>query len=128
MPENDSVQGNWKSSYRILQSTDNLPLIFDYAWVMNGQYVFYILDANHQEGDTIASVLLTRALFHDYVRNLQGECADLPSLLRVINKGFKALSVAAPVRALFGIADFVEETISMSSHGLQAQWQRYWTQ
>lgn len=121
LPEKDTAQGDWKCSYRLLQSTDVMPLVFDYAWLINGQFAFYLVDS--AEGDQgAATTLLVRALFHDYLRNLKNFNADLKDLALVLEKGVKCSDCSSPVRALFGVADLSTGTMSVLPAGLDAQW------
>ncbi len=105
LPDKDTSQGSWKCSYRLLQSTDIMPLVFDYAWLMNGQFAFYLVDSAAHEGHGTATTLLVRALFHDYLRNLKSFNADLKDMAYLLEKGISCSDCASPVKAMFGIAD-----------------------
>lgn len=122
LPDKDTSQGAWKCSYRLLQSTDIMPLVFDYAWLMNGQFAFYLVDSADHEGHGTATTLLVRALFHDYLRNLKSFNADLKDMAYLLEKGIDCSDCASPVKALFGIADLAEGTVSILPAGLDAQW------
>ncbi|MGF1695968.1 response regulator [Vibrio kyushuensis] len=122
LPDKDTSQGIWKCNYRLLQSTDVMPLVFDYAWLMNGQFVFYLVDASSSEEHGAATTLLVRALFHDYLRNLKCFNADLKDLSAIIEKGIECSECAKPVNALFGIADLSEGSLTILPAGLEGQW------
>ncbi|MDW6016502.1 response regulator [Vibrio plantisponsor] len=129
LPENDTSQGVWKCSYRLLQSTDTMPLVFDYAWLMNGQFAFYLVDSATNDEENVASTLLVRALFHDYLRNLRSFSADLKDLADILEKGLECSPCAKPVSALFGLADLTDGTLSILPAGLDSQWSNgYMTQ
>ncbi|MBN3491669.1 response regulator [Vibrio neptunius] len=122
LPDKDTSQGDWKCSYRLLQSTDVMPLVFDYAWLMNGQFAFYLVDSASEGQHGAATTLLVRALFHDYLRNLKCFNADLKDIADLLEKGVTCSECASPVRALFGLADVSEGTLSILPAGLDAQW------
>ncbi|EGU29353.1 response regulator [Vibrio scophthalmi] len=122
LPEKDTSQGDWKCSYRLLQSADIMPLVFDYAWLMNGQFIFYLVDSDSEYGHGAASTLLVRALFHDYLRNLKSFNADLKDLADLLEKGIKCTDCAMPIRAMFGVADVAEGTIRLLPAGLEASY------
>ncbi|MDA9556816.1 response regulator [Vibrio sp.] len=127
LPEQDSVQGVWQSNYRILQSTESMPLIFDYTWLMHGQLAFYLVDSESEKGDhngeSVASTLMIRALFHDYMRNLKEDTVKMSDLYHVITKGFHGLECAQPVKAVLGVVDFVGQTVEILPAGLDIQWE-----
>lgn len=120
LPEKDTSQGDWKCCYRLLQSADIMPLVFDYAWLMNGQFAFYLVDSNSETG--AATTLLIRALFHDYLRNLKCFNADLKDIAYMLEKGMKCTEGVSPVRAMFGVADLCTSKISILPAGLEGQW------
>lgn len=122
LPEKDTSQGSWKCSYRLLQSADVMPLVFDYAWLMNGQFAFYLVDSDAHYENSVASTLLVRALFHDYLRNLKSFSADLKDLADILEKGIECSECANPINAVFGIADLSEGTLSILPAGLDSQW------
>lgn len=122
LPEKDTTQGDWKCSYRLLQSTDVMPLVFDYRWLMNGQFAFYLVDSASQSDKGVATTLLIRALFDDYLRNLKSFSADLKDLVEIIEKGIQCSECAAPVNAVFGVADLASSSISILPAGLDSQW------
>ncbi|AXY00639.1 response regulator [Vibrio alfacsensis] len=122
LPEKDTSQGDWKCSYRLLQSTDVMPLVFDYRWLMNGQFVFYLVDSASLEHAGVASTLLVRALFDDYLRNLNSFSADLKDLAGIVEKGIQCSNGTGAVNALFGIADLASSSVSILPAGLDSQW------
>lgn len=99
-----------------------MPLVFDYAWLMNGQFAFYLVDSASEGQHGAATTLLVRALFHDYLRNLKCFNADLKDIADLLEKGVTCSECASPVRALFGLADVSEGTLSILPAGLDAQW------
>lgn len=122
LPENDTSQGIWKCSYRLLQTTDTMPLVFDYAWLMNGQLIFYIIDSSSDKELGVASTLLIRALFNDYLRNLRSLSADLKDLAGIFERGIECSEGGTPMSAVFGLADLTDASISLLPAGLACQW------
>ncbi|WP_332406383.1 response regulator [Vibrio metschnikovii] len=122
LPDNDTSQGAWKCSYRLLQSTEAMPLVFDYAWLINGQFAFYIVDSSSDQQLGVASTLLVRALFNDYLRNLRSFSADLKDLAEIFERGIECSEGGVPVCALFGIADLTDKTLSILPAGLACHW------
>ncbi|MDW6003500.1 response regulator [Vibrio mangrovi] len=122
MPENDTSQGAWRCSYRLLQSADTMPLVFDYAWLMNGQYAFYVVDSDSQLCDGIATTLLLRALFHDYLRSLKCLNADLKDLADILEKGISCTDCACSISAMIGIANLSDGTLSILPAGMDCFW------
>lgn len=118
MPDPESTQGDWTCSYRLLQSADAMPFVFEYAWIINGQLVFYAVDTNEKNGGGIATTLLIRALFHDYLRNIQSLSADLQDLVTILEKGIAGLECACPVPIMIGVADLSFGYLSILSAGL----------
>ncbi len=122
LPEKDAAQGDWRCSYRLLQSTDVMPLVFDYRWLMNGQFAFYLVDSASQANDGVATTLLVRALFDDYLRNLKSFSADLKDMVGIIEKGIECSECAGAVNAVFGIADLASSSVSILPAGLDSHW------
>ena len=122
LPEKDTSQGDWTCSYRLLQSTDVMPLVFDYRWLMNGQFAFYLVDSASLDKDGVATTLLIRALFDDYLRNLKSFSADLKDMVEIIEKGIQCSDCTGAVDAIFGIADLASASISILPAGLDSQW------
>lgn len=60
---------------------------------MNGQFVFYVVDAASHRECGAASTLLVRALFHDYLRNLRNFSVELKDLAEIIERESIVLSV-----------------------------------
>jgi CheY-like chemotaxis protein len=121
MPENESSQGIWQFSYRLLQSAEMMPLVFDYAWLINGQFAFYLVDSNSQQ-DGVATTLLVRALFHDYLRNLRHGNADLKDLAEILEKGIECSDSAGPISAVLGVADLAGGTLAIQPAGIDVRW------
>ncbi|MBH9741550.1 response regulator [Vibrio navarrensis] len=122
LPERDTSLGDWKCSYKLLQSADMMPLIFDYRWLMSGQFAFYLVDSSSVEQGGAASTLLIRALFDDYLRHLKSFNADLKDIADVLEKGIRYSECAEPINALFGIADLTDGTVSLLPAGLDSVW------
>lgn len=128
LPEKDSSQGDWKCNYRLLQSAELMPLVFDYAWLINGQFVFYVVDADSHAECGAASTLLVRALFHDYVRNLRNFSVELKDLAEIIERGMNCSEGIDEVSALLGVADLASGTVSLLPAGLDCQWSNGYAQ
>ncbi|EMV9368512.1 response regulator [Vibrio alginolyticus] len=122
LPEKDAAQGDWRCSYRLLQSTDVMPLVFDYRWLINGQFAFYLVDSASQANDGVATTLLVRALFDDYLRNLKSFSADLKDMVGIIEKGIECSECAGAVNAVFGVADLASSSVSILPAGLDSHW------
>ncbi|GEM74393.1 response regulator [Vibrio sagamiensis] len=122
LPDKDTSQGNWACNYRLLQSTDVMPLVFDYRWLMNGQFVFYLVDSSSLTRDGVATTLLVRALFDDYLRNLKSFSADLKDMVEIVEKGIKCSNYAGSVNAMFGVADLASASVSILPAGLESNW------
>ncbi|EHZ7358082.1 TPA: response regulator [Vibrio vulnificus] len=122
LPDKDTSQGDWKFSYKLLQSIDMMPLVFDYRWLMNGQFAFYLVDSASVEKQGVATALLIRALFDDYLRNLKSFSADLKDIVEILERGIRYSDCACPVNALFGIADLVDGSVEILPAGLDSQW------
>lgn len=69
---------------------------------MNGQFVFYVVDAASHRECGAASTLLVRALFHDYLRNLRNFSVELKDLAEIIERGIHCSECIGKVSALFG--------------------------
>ncbi|GAJ73257.1 LOW QUALITY PROTEIN: response regulator [Vibrio sp. JCM 18904] len=122
LPEKDAAQGDWRCSYRLLQSTDVMPLVFDYRWLMNGQFAFYLVDSASQANDGVATTLLVRALFDDYLRNLKSFSADLKDMVGSLKKEIECSECAGAVNAVFGVADLASSSVSILPAGLDSHW------
>jgi hypothetical protein len=90
--------------------------------MMNGQFVFYLVDSSSSQHGGTATTLLVRALFHDYLRNRKDFSADLKDIAEIIEKGIDCSMCTTPINALFGVADLAEGTISILPAGLDGQW------
>lgn len=122
LPQKESQFGTWKSSYRLLQSAERMPLVFDYDWRMNGQFVFYLVDAASDEQSGAVSTLLVRALFNDYLRNLRDFSIELKDLAENIERGIRCMAEGSMVSALFGVVNLVSGTLSLLPAGIDCQW------
>lgn len=121
-PERDTQQGGWKCSYHVLQPSEMMPLVFDYAWLMDGRFAFYLVDSSDGGENGVGTALLIRALFNDFLRTRKRCHSDLKDLADAVEKGISCTKCSEPINALFGIADMVEGTISILPAGLKSNW------
>jgi CheY-like chemotaxis protein len=121
MPDHESSQGVWHCSYRLLQTAEVMPLVFDYGWLMNGQFAFYLVDS-HSQHEGVATTLLIRALFHDYLRNLRHGHVDLKDLAEILEKGIDCSTNSGPISAVLGVADLATETLAIQPAGIDVRW------
>jgi CheY-like chemotaxis protein len=122
LPDRDTKQGTWSCSYNLLQASENMPLVFDYAWLIDGQFAFYLVDSTTEQGCGVASALLVRALFNDSLRRQDLSRSGLTEFAKNLEKGIQCLNVAANVCALIGIVDMVDGSVSIFPAGLEAIW------
>lgn len=120
MPETESNQGDWQLNYCVLQSADVLPVLLDYTWLIDGRLAFYLVDSSSDPDNGTATTLLIRAFFNDYLRTRMADENNIASLVKLIEKGMKQSGYAAPIKALFGIFDACDKTLSVMSSGLGA--------
>lgn len=120
MPETESNQGDWQLNYCILQSADVQPVLLDYIWLMDGRLAFYLVDSSSEPDNGTATTLLIRAFFNDYLRTRMSDENNIASLVKLIEKGMKHSGYAAPIKALFGIFDACDKSLSVISSGLGA--------
>lgn len=123
LPESDAQYRNWKLGYRLLQSTDGMPLIFDYEWLLDGRLFFYLVDSNSGGESSVVSCLLIRAFFNDFIRDHNISLNTLPSMLESIEKGMKTIDKTEPMSAIFGYVDLADEALFILSAGLDAVWE-----
>lgn len=121
-PERDTHQGGWRCSYLSLQSSEDMPLVYDYAWLMDGRFAFYLVDSAAGGENGVGTSLLVRALFNDFLRAGKRCHSDLKDLAEMIEKGISCTQCADPIPAVFGIADMVEGTMSILPAGLKSNW------
>ncbi|OEF25160.1 response regulator [Vibrio rumoiensis] len=121
-PERDTQQGGWKCSYLVLQSSETMPLVFDYSWLMDGRFAFYLVDSSAGGENGVGTALLVRALFNDFIRTRKRCHSDLKDLADAVEKGISCTQCADSIPAIFGIADMVEGTISILPAGLKSHW------
>jgi CheY-like chemotaxis protein len=119
MPENDSKQGAWHCHYRLLQSADAMPIVFDYIWLIDGQFAFYIVES---EENSVATTLMVRALFHDYMRNLKSYRAELKDLADIMEKSLACSEYTSKASVLLGFADLTYGQLSIMPAGLGCDW------
>ncbi|MDG3088689.1 response regulator [Vibrio hannami] len=122
LPDRDARQGNWVCSYNLLQSSESLPLVFDYAWLMDGQFAFYIIDSASDHGNGVATSLLVRALFNDSLRRQTMRVDKLKEFVENVEKGIECLDSVSSVNALVGIVDMTDSTVRILPAGLDAIW------
>lgn len=123
MPETESNQGDWQLNYCVLQAADVQPVLLDYTWLMDGRLAFYLVDSSSDPDNGTATTLLIRAFFNDYLRTRMAEENNITSLIQLIEKGMKHSGYAAPIKALFGIFDACDKSLSVMSSGLGAMLQ-----
>ncbi|MGF1684947.1 response regulator [Photobacterium minamisatsumaniensis] len=120
MPDTESSLGNWRLNYCVLQSADVQPVLLDYTWLIDGRLAFYLVDSATGDENGTATTLLIRAFFNDYLRNRMSSETNSQGLVKVIENGMKSSGYASPVRAIFGVFDATDNSISLSSAGLAA--------
>ena len=120
MPDTDSNQGDWQLNYCVLQSADVQPVLLDYTWLMDGRLAFYLVDSSSDPHNGTVTTLLIRAFFNDYLRTRMAEENNITSLIKLIEKGMKHSGYASPIKALFGIFDACDKSLSVMSSGLGA--------
>lgn len=122
LPDRDTNQGCWQCSYNLLQSSETMPLVFDYAWLMEGQFAFYLVDSTADEGGGVATSLLVRALFNDSLRRQELSKENLRSFADKLEKGIACLDGGTDIGALIGIADMTDGSVAILPAGLEAIW------
>ncbi|OBT15891.1 two-component system response regulator [Vibrio sp. UCD-FRSSP16_10] len=122
VPEDKTHQGVWRCHFRVLQSLDTLPVVYDYAWGMNGQFLFYVLDSDSSEQYGVSTTLLIRALFNDYIRSQEGPVFHIQDLVSSLNKGIRYADYGEPINAVIGLADFPNKEFQVLSAGLDGTW------
>lgn len=123
LPESDAQHGDWKLGYRLLQSTDGMPLIFDYEWLLDGRLFFYLVDSNSGGENSVVSCLLIRAFFNDFIRDQNSSLNTIPNMVTSIEKGMSTIEKAQPMSAIFGYVDLADEALFILSAGLDAIWE-----
>lgn len=86
-PQRDTRQGHWLCSYHILQPSEAMPLVFDYSWLMEGRFAFYLVDSSSGDDNGVGTALLVRALFNDFIRSRKHSHSDLKDLAEQLEKG-----------------------------------------
>ncbi|WP_413284830.1 response regulator [Vibrio sp. MA40-2] len=124
LPCRDTSQGGWSCSYSLLQVSDKMPLIFDYAWLMNGQFAFYLVDSTTAEDSStgVACSLLVRALFNDALLRKTLNKQSFVGFVNHLQHGLECLDGNASIAALFGIIDTSDGSVSIIPAGLEAIW------
>ncbi len=122
LPDRDTKQGKWKCSYNLLQASESMPLVFDYAWLSNGQFAFYLVDSSSDDGGGVAAALLVRAIFNDSLRHQDLSSNSLVQFVKNIERGIGCLEAISAVDALVGVADTAYATVTILPAGLEAIW------
>ncbi|WED20962.1 response regulator [Vibrio sp. JC009] len=122
LPDRDTKQGNWTCSYNLLQSSESMPLVFDYAWLVQGQFAFYIIDSSSNDECGVAASLLVRALFNDSLRNQTMRVDKLKEFVVNVEKGIECLGANGSVSGMVGIIDMTDGTAKILPAGLDAIW------
>lgn len=122
LPDRDTSEGRWRCSYNLLQSSENMPLVFDYAWLIEGQFAFYLVDSTIEEGCGVATALLVRALFNDSLRRQEISKERLVDFAGHLERGFKCLDGVSEIAALIGVADMADGSVTILPAGLEAIW------
>ena len=91
LPDRDTKQGEWTCSYNLLQSSEAMPLVFDYAWLMDGRFAFYLVDSDSNEECCVATSLLVRAMFNDAIRYTENPLNNLSAFAETVEKGMECL-------------------------------------
>ncbi|GLR75110.1 response regulator [Aliivibrio sifiae] len=123
LPESDAQHGKWKLGYRLLQSTDGMPLVFDYEWLLDGRLFFYLVDSESGGDNGVISCLLVRAFFNDFIRDQNISLNAISQMVMSIEKGMETMDHSQPMSAIFGYIDFAEQALFMLSAGLDAVWE-----
>ncbi|AZL84421.1 response regulator [Aliivibrio salmonicida] len=123
LPESDAQHGEWKLAYRLLQSTDGMPLIFDYEWLLDGRLFFYLVDSQSGGENSVVSCLLIRAFFNDFIRDQHISLDVISKMVESIEKGMGTMEESESISALFGYVDFAEQALFILSAGLGAVWE-----
>lgn len=123
MPETESSQGDWQLNYCVLQAADVPPVLLDYTWLMDGRLAFYLVDSSSDPDRGTITTLLIRAFFNEYLRTRMADENNITSLIQLIEKGMKHSGHASPIKALFGIFDACDKSLTVVSSGLGAMLQ-----
>ncbi len=123
LPESEAQHANWKLSYRLLQSTDGMPLIFDYEWLLDGRLFFYLVDSHSGGENGVISCLLIRAFFNDFIREQQMSTNTISAMVASIEKGMGTMENSQAMSGVFGYVDLSEQAVFILSAGLDAIWE-----
>lgn len=123
LPESDAHHGKWKLAYRLLQSTDGMPLVFDYEWLLDGRLFFYLVDSDSGGDNGVISCLLVRAFFNDFIRDQNISLNAISQMVMSIEKGMETMEESQPMSAMFGYVDLAEQAMFVLSAGLNAVWE-----
>ncbi len=104
-PANSSRQGEWECRFQLMQNTDHAPLIYDYVWLMNGQWLVYAVDTESAQTHGLATALMIRAMVNDHIRKHHGRVDNLFDLVKEINNAISQISYVDPIDAFFGLAN-----------------------
>ncbi|UJF18673.1 response regulator [Vibrio sp. SS-MA-C1-2] len=121
LPNPISYNQGWELKYFNLQSTERLPVIIDYIWLIDGRLMFYILDPNSAEENSTATSLLVRTFFNDYLRTRDTEEVELKHVVRVVEKGILQSGYARSMNGIFGLFEPDTRCLHIDSIGLGAK-------
>ncbi|PMG07097.1 response regulator [Vibrio breoganii] len=122
VPEQKTSQGVWNCHFRVLQSSESMPIVYDYAWSMNGQFLFYVLDSDSAEQYGVSTTLLVRALFNDYIRSQESQVFHIQDLVNNLEKAIRYADCGEPINAIVGLADFSNREFKVISAGVAGAW------
>lgn len=123
LPESEAQHANWKLSYRLLQSADGMPLVFDYEWLLDGRLFFYLVDSQSGGKNAVISCLLIRAFFNDFIRDLAGSSHSISAMVALIEKGMSTMENSQAMSGIFGYVDLSEQAVFLLPVGLDAIWE-----
>jgi CheY-like chemotaxis protein len=118
IPPNTSRQGAWECRFQLVQSTENAPLVYDYIWLMNGQWLMYSIDTHTAIEHAVASALMVRGMVNDYIRRHQGRVDNFLQMVESINTALHEINYVEPVAVYFALANCPLKQIHMLKFGL----------
>jgi CheY-like chemotaxis protein len=118
IPPNSSRQGDWECRFQLVQSTENAPLVYDYIWLMNGQWLMYCIDTHSAKEHAIATALMVRGMVNDYIRRHQGRVDSFFQMVQSINSAIHQISYVEAVGVYFALADCPLKQIHTLNFGL----------
>jgi CheY-like chemotaxis protein len=118
IPSNSSSQGDWSCRFQLMQSADTAPLVYDYVWLMNGQWLMYAIDTNTAPEHGVASALMVRGIVNDYIRRHHGRVDSFFQLVESINNSIHQINYLEPVASFFALADCPLKQIRTLNFGI----------